>query len=204
MLTRSRRCQLDKGEPLFFAGDSAGGLYGIASGSLGAYLQRPDGEPLLGHIHRPGAWLGEGPAVSGDRRSLSVVAMESSELLQIPRVLINQLEAEGLGIQARLAQLLWAGQKTAFGVITELLIPEAPRRVAAVLFRATGYGELDAGHADGFALTQTQLAQMANCSRHMVNRTLSRLEQSGWIAVRYNRVRVLDAKALTAFAYAAD
>lgn len=204
VLSRSRRGQLDKGEPLFFAGDSAGGLYGIAAGSLGAYLQQPDREPLLGHIHRPGAWLGEGPALSGDRRSLSVVALEPSELVQIPRVLITQLEAEGFGIQARLVQQLWSGHKLAFRLISDLLIPEAPRRVAAALFRATGYGELEASHADGFVLTQAQLAQMANCSRHMVNRTFNKLEQKGWIAARYNRVLILDEKALTDFAYAAE
>ena len=70
------------------------------------------------------------------------------------------------------------------------------------MLRATGYGEVEAEHADGFVLTQAQLAQMANCSRHVVNRTFSKLEHEGWIAARYNRVRILNEKALSDFAYA--
>ena len=114
------------------------------------------------------------------------------------------MEAEGFGIRTRLAQQLWSGQMQAIRVISDLLIPKAPRRVAAVLLRATGYGEVEAGHADGFVLTQAQLAQMANCSRHVVNRTFVQFEHEGWIAARYNRVRIVDEKALTDFAYAAE
>ena len=135
---------------------------------------------------------------------MTVTALEPSELIQVPRALIIQMEAEGFGIQTRLAQQLWSRQMHAFRVISDLLIAKAPRRVAAVLMRATGYGEVEAEHADGFVLTQTQLAQMANCSRHVVNRTFEQLEDEGWIAARYNRVRVLDEKALTDFAYAVE
>lgn len=204
MLSRGRRTQIDKGEPLFFAGDAAGGLYGIVSGSLGACIGVTSREPLLAHIHRHGAWLGEGPAITGGPRFLSVIALEPSELLLVSRALIAQMEAEGFGIRARVAQQLWSGQMQAFRVISELLIPAAPRRVAAVLIRATGYGEVEAEHADGFVLTQTQLAQMANCSRHVVNRTFKQMGHEGWIAARYNRVRILNEQALTDFAYAAE
>lgn len=204
MLSRGRRTQVNKGEPLFFAGDSAGGLYGVVSGSLGAYIGVTNQEPLLAHIHRPGAWLGEGPAITGGPRFLSVVALEPSELFLVSRALITQMEAEGFGIRTRVAQQLWSGQMQAFRVISELLIPKAPRRVAAVLLRATGYGEVKAEHADGFVLTQAQLAQMANCSRHVVNRTFVQFEHKGWIAARYNRVRIVNEKALTDFACAAE
>jgi CRP/FNR family transcriptional regulator, cyclic AMP receptor protein len=202
VLSRGHRLEVRKGQPLFFAGDAAGGVYGLVSGSLGVYTGMPHQDPLLGHIHRPGAWLGEGPATTGEPRFLTVAALEPSTLLQIPRVLITQMEAEGFGIRARLAQQLWSGQMQAIRVISDLLIPRAPRRVAAVLLRVTGDGEAEAGHADGFVLTQSQLAQMANCSRHMVNRTFRELEHKGWITTRYNRVRILDEKALTDFAYA--
>ena len=200
VLSRGRCSQVNKGEPLFFAGDAAGGLYGVVSGSLGAHIGVTNQAPLLAHIHRPGAWLGEGPAVTGGPRFLAVIALEASELFLIPRVLITQMEAEGFGIRARIAQQLWSGQMQAFRVVSELLIPKAPRRVAAVLIRATGYGEVEAEHPDGFVLTQTQLAQMANCSRHVVNRTFVQFQHDGWIAARYNRVRILNEKALTDFA----
>jgi CRP/FNR family transcriptional regulator, cyclic AMP receptor protein len=42
---------------------------------------------------------------------------------------------------------------------------------------------------------------MANLSRHHVGRKLASFEAAGWIACGYNRVRLLDAEALAAFAY---
>jgi hypothetical protein len=42
---------------------------------------------------------------------------------------------------------------------------------------------------------------MANLSRHHVGRKLTSFEAAGWIACGYNRVRLLDAEGLAAFAY---
>ncbi len=191
----------DKGEPLFFASDGPGGIYGLVSGSLGAFAGMADQEPMLGHIHRPGAWLGEGPALTGEPRFLSVTALEASRILLVPRFLIQQMELEGIAIRERVARQSWWAQTQAMRAVYDLLIPEAPRRIAAVLFRATGHGELPQDHLDGFAITQVQIAQMANCSRSMVSRTLMRLQDEGSVSVRYNRIAIRDQAALVAFAY---
>jgi hypothetical protein len=53
----------------------------------------------------------------------------------------------------------------------------------------------------GFWLTHQQLGEMANLSRHHVGRKLASFEAAGWIGCSYNRVRLLDAEALAAFAY---
>jgi hypothetical protein len=42
---------------------------------------------------------------------------------------------------------------------------------------------------------------MANLSRHHVGRKLASFEAPGWIDCGYNRIRLLDAEALGAFAY---
>jgi CRP-like cAMP-binding protein len=56
----------------------------------------------------------------------------------------------------------------------------------------------------GFFLTQAVLGEMANASRHHVNRVLGDFEREGWIAKSYNHIRVLDADALADFAFAEE
>jgi len=45
---------------------------------------------------------------------------------------------------------------------------------------------------------------MANLSRYHVGRKLASFEAAGWIACGYNRVRLLDADGIAAFAYGDD
>ncbi len=69
------------------------------------------------------------------------------------------------------------------------------------MLRVTAMGEVPPGDGDGYALTQAELGEMANISRHHVNRILGMMRRAGWIDARYNRIRLLDAAALKAFAW---
>jgi CRP-like cAMP-binding protein len=51
-------------------------------------------------------------------------------------------------------------------------------------------------------LTQSQLGEMANAERQVVNRALKRLEAKGWISVSYGRIEIRDAASLGTFARA--
>ncbi|TNF58394.1 MAG: helix-turn-helix domain-containing protein, partial [Rhodobacteraceae bacterium] len=86
----------------------------------------------------------------------------------------------------------------------DLLTPDAGRRLAAVLLRVLGCGEVVPDDPEGFWLTHRQLAEMSNLSRHHVGRKLALFEANGWIACGYNRIRLLDAEGLAAFAYGDD
>jgi CRP-like cAMP-binding protein len=70
-----------------------------------------------------------------------------------------------------------------------------------VLVRVLGMGEVAPGHPRGFCLTHQQLGEMANLSRHHVGRKLGEFEQRRWISCSYNRINLLDADALSSFAY---
>jgi CRP-like cAMP-binding protein len=86
-------------------------------------------------------------------------------------------------------------------VTRDLLTADAGRRLASVLFRVLGAGEVEPDDPEGFRLTHQQLGEMANLSRHHVGRKLSAFEAAGWIACGYNRIRLLDTDGLAAFAY---
>jgi CRP-like cAMP-binding protein len=92
------------------------------------------------------------------------------------------------------------GSILATRVISDLLIPEAPHRIASVLLRVTAAEDgVEPLHPDGFLMTQTDLGEMSNVSRPRVNRVLRDFVKNGWISQKYQRIRVLDAMALREF-----
>ena len=93
----------------------------------------------------------------------------------------------------------------AIQVIADLLIPQTDRRVAATLLRLAGaHANPAAGKMGEIKLNQTELAEMANTSRHSVNRAFGRFEARGWIAVNYNVVQLRDPIALAEFAHSTE
>ena len=70
-----------------------------------------------------------------------------------------------------------------------------------MLLRAAGFDKSGAAAPGGDAhLTQSELGEMANLSRRIVSHVLARLDAAGWISIGYNRIAIVDAKALATFA----
>jgi len=182
-------------------GDGSGGVYGIASGAIEVRGGTSRQLPVLAHIERAGDWFGHGPVLRGGNRSLTFVAAVPSTLLQVPLERLRPQLQNDPDFAARLAQMADASTETVISVVRDLLIRDSARRLAAVLLRVTAAGEVPPDNEQGYALTQAQLGEMANISRHHVNRILAMMRRAGWIDARYNRIRLLDVAALKAFAW---
>jgi CRP-like cAMP-binding protein len=174
------------------------------TGSVGVLGGTPWQLPALAHIERAGDWFGHGPALGGGNRILTFVAAEATTLLQVPLERLRPPLQSDPDFAARLAQMADASTTSVIRVARDLLIRDSGRRLAAVLLRVTAMGEVPPDDGGGYWLSQGELAEMANMSRHHVNRTLGLLQRSGWIALGYNRIRLLDLKALKGFAYSED
>ena len=107
-------------------------------------------------------------------------------------------------IAIRVGQLAEIGTRLGAWIARDLLTPDPGRRLASVLYRVVGMGEVQPDDPQGFWLTHQQLGEMANLSRHHVGRKLASFEAAGWIKCKYNRIQLLDAEALAAFAYGDD
>jgi CRP-like cAMP-binding protein len=203
-LAMGRQVVLERGQPVFHVGDASGGVYGIVSGSVGVLGGTHWQLPALAHIERAGDWFGHGPVLSGGNRTLTFVAAEATTLLRVPLERLRPHLLADPDFAARLAQMADASTETVIRVARDLLIRDSGQRLAAVLLRVTAMGEVPPEDGGGYWLSQGELAEMANMSRHHVNRTLGMLRKSGWIALGYNRIRLLDVAGLTAFAYSED
>ena len=191
-----------KGERVFARGDNPGGMYGVISGGIGLEASAR-GHPLrLGHVVRRSGWFGEGPALAGAQRFLGAVAVEDSLLVHLPLALLEAAIEEDPDTRILLAKHAQTNTMVTVWVACDLLIPEAPRRIAAVLLRVTGVLDgVEPEHVHGFPLNQALIGELSNASRVHVNRVLRLLAQKGLITKHYNHLQIVDPAGLAAFAY---
>lgn len=189
------------GTSVFRISDESNALYGILRGAIGAEGGHARQSPLLGHVLRRGEWFGIRSVLHGGPREMTYRAIEDSRLLLVARTRLVPLMQEDPEVAQRVGQLAELGNRLGSWVARDLLTPDAGRRLASVLFRVLGAGEVEPDDPQGFRLTHQQLGEMANLSRHHVGRKLASFEASGWISCSYNRVRLLDPDGLAAFAY---
>jgi CRP-like cAMP-binding protein len=199
VLLEARIRRYEVGQYTHHIGDDPGGFYGIIDGSFGAITQNPTADIVMGHIMRRGDWFGQRPMVVGKSRSLAFRAMEASTVFYVS---LQAVEKISQNPQARwhFATLAEHNLEITIRIISDLLIRKSDHRIAAVLLRVAGLP--DSGRSGEFhdcSLTQSDLAELANVSRHVVNATLKTFEGHGWIKIGYGKISILNAKALEAF-----
>lgn len=205
IINAGRKMNVVRGERLFSVGASPGGIYGVISGGVGAEGSTPSHTPRLGHVLRPGHWFGHGPLLHGGHRTMGFFATEDSTLLTVSLEQARKLIRDDPEIGGLVGQMANMSADLAISVVCDLLIPQAPRRIAAVLIRVTGANEgVEPSNPMGFHLTQFDISEMANVSRLYVNRVLNQFVKAGWIVKSYGHLRLLDVKALGEFAYLGD
>ncbi len=183
---------------VFAIGDPPGGIYGIVSGGIGIEGGGPFHALRLGHVLRSGAWFGHHPVLSGGgQRIQGMRAMEDSVLLHVPLGPLQALMRQDPAAARCIGDMADGGSILATRIISDLLIPDASQRIAAVLLRITGAEDgIEPDDPAGFLLTQTEIGELANVSRPHVNRILAGFVSKSWITKRYHHLRVLDVAAL--------
>lgn len=201
LLRQAVPLDMPPGGIVFRIDDASTGLYGIVAGAIGVEGGHRRQTPMLGHILRPGEWFGIKAVLHGGPRELTYRAIEPTRLVFIDRARLVPLMQGDSDIAIRVGQLAEIGNRLGAWIVRDLLTPDAGRRLAAVLLRVLGGGEVTPDDPRGFWLTHAALAEMANLSRHHVGRKLAQFEARGLIGCGYNRIRLLDAAGLAALAY---
>ncbi len=186
--------------PIFHSGDDAGGIYGIVSGSIGCEVTTAVSGPTLVHVMQTGWWFGEGPMIFGRQRNMSFAALEDATLLLVSLQALRGIANEDVRAAGALGQIAEITAVLAIEAGCELLIRDARQRIAAVLLRVTAVLEgVTPGDPRGFRITQSQLAEMSNVSRHHTNVALLDLQAGGYVALDYGRIDVLEPRRLAEF-----
>jgi len=169
-----------------YEGDADPQIFGVASGSVGIYCSHRHDYPRIGTIIGPGKWFGEGPRMAGKPRVLTFIAAETSVLLTLGDSELRAIAKDHPDLPQRLGHLAEANAQFIAFIVSELLVPQTERRMAAVLLRLCEWRK----EPIRLALGQSELGEMMNASRASVSRALKRLETRGLLEVGYGTVTV--------------
>lgn len=202
ILRNSRLLSFPEREFMFHAGDDAGGIYGVVTGGIGVHLPLRTGETRLVHIVRCDTWFGYSPFIRGGARRMTFSVMEPSTVLHVPIARLQEIAAMSPRHQRSVALLAEYGMDVAVHTIDTLLIGNSERRIAATLLRVSERPDRESADiCTQVRLSQTQLGEMANAERQVVNRALKKMVSRGWLDVNYGRIDILDRPALEAFVW---
>ena len=186
---------LEPRQALTHGGDNSGGIVGLAKGT--AILVPAIGPAAAGPIHlfRAPFWFGLMPMSKDRPRPVGAVAQTCCE---VARVSQNHM----VGMLGRnpewwrhmndlsLTHFLLATQTAA-----DLHIGDSTRRLCAVLLRVAERRHEGEGPVE-IAISQLDLATMANMSRQTVGQVLKKIAEARIVSWTYRSITVLDAEAL--------
>ncbi len=201
ILARARTAKYRSGQFLHHAGDGPGGIHGIVRGAIGAHVPTPGGDLVLATVLYPGVWFGYGPLVRDQKRSLSFSVIEDAELFFVSLVEMQAIGRLSPEFQRGILAMTEYGMDVALASLACLLLRRPEQRIAATLQRlAAGRPPFGGETAEPLRITQSQLGEMANVDRRLVNRVLKRIASTGAVAPTYGQIAILDHDALAAIA----
>lgn len=187
LLGNTQRRVIEAGAWLYGAGEDAGGLFAVLTGSVRVYAVPPKGTPVLIDLAGPGTWFGQVGLVARSRRMVTAMAAERTELLTASRGAIQNLVRQRAEFWEPFAELSSEQMRRLLRVHAEVLRHGPKARVAARLVTLSQRGRFNR-----LTLTQADLGEMVGLERKTVHRVLAELKASGLVDMGYGFIEVRD------------
>lgn len=183
------RC--DRNHAIFAEGDTADELFVVRSGRIAIGRRSPDGRESLVALMEAGDLFGEMPLFDGGERSASARALEASELLRLPYVLVRNALDDHPELLWDVVSLLAQRLRSTDSALADAVFLDVTGRTAKRLLEL-------AGDADEFLLpiTQEELAGLVGASRERVNKAIAAFVRLGWIDQMDRRYRIVERERL--------
>jgi len=197
-LVTSRR-KLRRGADLYRAGAPLAALFAIRSGFMKSCVLHDDGREQVAGFHMAGDLLGL-DAIGGGSHTCDTVALEDSEVCEIPFSYLEQLSRELPSLQQQLHRIMSREIVRDYGVMLLLGSMSAEERLAAFLlnlsqrFAARGYSLSEFR----LRMTREEIGSYLGLKLETVSRAFSGFQDRGLIDVRQKQVRILDFPGLKA------
>ena len=197
-LVTSRR-KLRRGADLYRAGQPLAALYAIRSGFMKSCVLHDDGREQVAGFHMAGDLLGL-DAIGGGSHTCDTVALEDTEVCEIPFSYLEKLSRELPSLQQQLHRIMSREIVRDYGVMLLLGSMSAEERLAAFLlnlsqrFAARGYSPSEFR----LRMTREEIGSYLGLKLETVSRAFSGFQDRGLAAVRQKHVRILDFPGLKA------
>ena len=184
-----------QGDPVHAAG---GGFYGLAAGTIKISSLRQDGREAILAVLEPGNWFGEITLIDGSPRTHDATALESLDLLVVPREAFAQQMRDVVFANA-IAAMLAARVRMLYGLTEDATLRSLRARVAhRLLVLARGDATQSVQLRRTLKLPQEALAMMLGVTRQTLSKELNALARDAVISLGYGRIDLLSVDALHA------
>jgi len=184
----------DRGQPLFFEGEDAKGIYVITAGKVKVYKLSLEGKEQILQIFGPGEVFGQVPVFEGGVFPASAEAIEKSKLLCLPSTALMDLINKDPSIAINMLVILSRRIKQFVQMIEDLTLKETPARLAAYLLHLSEIG--DGSSNVELDITKTLLASSLATTPETLSRILGKMSGKGLINVQGRKITLLDRKTL--------
>ena len=197
-LTKLKHTYL-RGEHLFRSGAKFTSLYAIRTGFFKTRIEHEDGREQITGFQMAGEIIGM-DAISSNAHTCDAIALEDSEVCEIPFASLEALSRELPSLQRHLHRILSREIVRDQGIMLLLGSMSAEERLAAFLlklsqrFAARGYSPT----AFHLRMTRQEIGSYLGMKLETVSRALSNFQQNGLISVNRKSVRLLDLPGLQA------
>ena len=194
------RRRVRRGEALFNAGDEFHSIYAVRSGFFKTTILNEDGREQVTGFQMAGEIIGM-DAISNDKHTCDAVALEDSDVCELPFEQLEELGRKLPALQRHLHKIMSREIVREHGIMLLLGTMRAEERLAAFLlnlsqrFAARGYSPL----AFQLRMTRQEIGSYLGMKLETVSRTLSQFQGAGLISVRNKAVKILDMKGMQSF-----
>ena len=193
----NRRRPIRRGDYLYRAGADLQSMYAIRAGFIKSCVLHEDGREQVAGFHMMGDLLGL-DAISSGHHLCDAIALEDTEVCDIPFATLEQLSREIPSLQQHFHRIMSREIVRDHGVMLLLGSMRAEERLAAFVlnlsqrFAARGYSSTEFN----LRMTREEIGSYLGLKLETISRVLSRFHEAGLIEVRNKYLRIRDADAL--------
>ncbi len=193
------RRRVRRGEYLFRCGGESSCLYVVRAGSFKSVVLTDDGREQVIAFHLAGELLGL-ETIGSDACGADAIALEDSDVLEIPFVDLDALASREPQLQRELFRLLAAEIQRERSLMVLLGSMRAEERLAAFLLNLSRRLAARGWSATHFILrmTREEIGSLLGLKLETVSRILSRFQAEGLLSVRNREIEIRRMEALRA------
>jgi CRP/FNR family transcriptional regulator len=175
----------ERGEMLFWEGDSCAGLHIIEEGSVKLYRISPQGRQYIVRVLQEGETCNEVPAFDGGTNPVNVETLEKSKVWVINDETLRSLVKAYPDFALKVLSNFGKNLRGLVRMVSEMAFYQVTNRLARLI------SELPVDDSRP-PWTQEQLAAQLGTVREVVARSLKELERSGAIRIEERRIYIAD------------
>ncbi len=186
--------EYERGEALFWEGETSAGLHIVESGCVKIYRLSPQGRQYIVRILMEGDTFNEVSVFDRGGNPVNAEALETSRVWVVEAECIRGLVRINADFAQKVIDNLCHNLRNLVQAVSEMAFYQVTHRLARLL------AQLPADEHGATRLTQDQIAARLGTVREVVARSLKELERSGAIHVENRRIAIADVDVLSQWA----